>query len=314
MAGAGQITAEAGGAVAFLTTLDEKGRYELSPYGQVCKRLRDVTLAHPDVGIACTPFAVVLDYYHGAYPGFGKRRAFWHFDYSAGDTMTWELINLIWPGGWEVMERSETGTMVNGPYGDTFDILLQNAPQEVLNSYPCVILSGDVRLSVEEVARYTDYVHRGGTLILNTAFLRHFPQYAKLPEGITRHVLNDGKGRAVVYGPDFQVGQLAPIIQEQLSKCLPVKVSPGVEYSVSLKRGAVYVTLINNDGVTKKPRSKPIIDSSKGHTISVSYQGHSRVESVMDIKNHRSCEIQSGTDVSITVRSGEVAILEFTLN
>ena len=62
--------------------------------------MREFTLANPDVGIPVTPFAVVLDFYHGAYPGFGKRRA-WHFDYNAGDNMTWELINLIWPGGWE---------------------------------------------------------------------------------------------------------------------------------------------------------------------------------------------------------------------
>ena len=38
MAGAGQITAEAGGAIAFLTTLDDQGRYRLSPYGEVCQR------------------------------------------------------------------------------------------------------------------------------------------------------------------------------------------------------------------------------------------------------------------------------------
>ena len=97
MAGAGQITAEAGGAIAFLTALDEEGRYRLSPYGEVCRRLREFTLAHPDVGVPITPFAVVLDYYHGAYPGFGKRRAFWQFDYNAGDNMTWELIDLIGP-------------------------------------------------------------------------------------------------------------------------------------------------------------------------------------------------------------------------
>ena len=58
--------------------------------------------------------------------------------------MTWDLINLIWPGCWEVMGRNHAGAMVNGPLGDTFDILLQNAPQRVLNSYPCLILSGDI--------------------------------------------------------------------------------------------------------------------------------------------------------------------------
>jgi hypothetical protein len=313
MAGAGQITAEAGGAIAFLTTLDEEGRYRLSPYGEVCRRLREFTLAHSDIGIPVTPFAVVLDYYHGAYPGFGKRRAFWHFDYNAGDNMTWELINLIWPGGWEVMGRNEAGALVNGPLGDTFDILLQNAPQRVLNSYPCLILSGDIRLSAAEMARYTNYVHQGGTLILNAAYLRDFPQYASILQGAKRHETTSGKGRVIVYGPDFQVDEVAPIIREELARCLPVRVSPGVEYLVNVKAGSVYVTLINDDGVTKEPRKKPVVDASHGRPVSVSYQGKSRVSSVMDIKNHQTLAVKNGTDVALSIPAGQVAILEFKL-
>jgi hypothetical protein len=313
MGGAGQITAEAGGAIAFLTSLDHQGRYRLSPYGEVCKRLREFSLAHSDVGIPLTPFAVVLDYHHGAYPGFGKRRAFWHFDYSAGDNMTWELINLIWPGGWEVMGKDETGTMVNGPFGDTFDILLQNAPQKVLNSYPCLILSGDIRLSVAEVARYTNYVHQGGTLILNTAFLGDFPSYARFPKVATRRELTAGRGRVIMYGPDFQVAQLPPIVRETLVKCLPVKVSPGVQHLVNHKAGCVYVTLINNNGVTKAPRDKPVIDATKAVAVTVSWQSDAPVKSVRDIKNQRGLDLQSGTDVTITIPTGALAVLEFKL-
>jgi hypothetical protein len=310
---AGQITAEAGGAIAFLTSLDGKGRYRLSPYGEVCKRLREFSLAHPDVGIPLTPFAVVLDYHHGAYPGFGKRRAFWHFDYNAGDNMTWDLINLIWPGGWEVMGQDETGTMVNGPFGDTFDILIQNAPQKVLNSYPCLILSGDIRLSAEEVARYTNYVRQGGTLVLNSAFLRDFPNYAKLPKGDNCHELVDGKGRVILFAPDYQVQQLVPIIKKQLAKWLPVKVTPGVQYLVNHRLGCVYVTLINNNGVTKAPRDKPVIDATKAVAVTVSWQGAAPVKSVKDIKNQRSLDLRRGTDVTITIPAGELAVLEFRL-
>lgn len=311
LAGASQISAEAGGAIAFLTTQDERGRYQLSPYGEVCRRLREFSLAHPDVGVAWTPFAVVLDTYHGAYPGFGRRKAFWHFDYNAGDTMTWELINLIWPGGWEVMGRKETGSMVNGPLGDTFDVLLQNASQRVLNSYPCLILSGDIRLSAEDVVRYTNYVCQGGTLILNTAYLRDFPQYPKPPEGALRHEVSDGKGRVIVFGRDFQVTSLEPILRDELARRSPVVVSPGIEYLVTLKAGAVFVTLINNEGVTKEPRRKPVIDRSKDRVVSVRFQGETRVRSVRDIMNRRSCTLRNGTEVEITIPAGEVAILEF---
>lgn len=311
MAGAGQITAEAGGAIAFLPSQDEHGRYRLSPYGEVCQRLREFSLAHPDVGIPLTPFAVVLDFHHGAYPGFGKRRAFWHFDYNAGDNMTWALIDLIWPGGWEVMGRDEAGTMVNGPFGDTCDILLQNAPQKVLNSYPCLVLSGDIRLSPAEAARYTGYVRQGGTLVLNSAYLRDFPHYAKLPPAAIRHEMADGKGRVLVFGPDFDVRQLAPILREQLTQRLPVQVAPHVQYLVNVKPGRTYVTLINNSGVSKAPKSKPVVDASKAVPVKVVWQDKAMVKSATDIKNRRRLEIHNGPAVTLTLPPGELAIVEF---
>jgi len=313
MAGAGQITAEAGGAIAFLPLEDNAGRYRLSPYGEVCQRLRTFSLAQPDVGIPLTPFAVVLDYHHGAYPGFGKRRAFWNFDYNAGDHMTWDLIHLIWPGGWEVMGKDERGTMVNGPFGDTFDVLLQNAPQRVLNSYPCLILSGDIRLSAEEAARFVSYVRSGGTLILNSAFLRDFPHYAKLPSGTLRHELTDGSGRVILFAPEYQVRQLVPILEEQLARWLPVKVTPGVQFLVNLAPGKVYVTLINNRGVTKAPREKPVIDPTQSVSVTVSWQGDARVKSVRDVNNHRALDWQHGSDVAVMIPAGELAVLEFRL-
>ncbi|MBY0589291.1 hypothetical protein K2X85_19120 [bacterium] len=313
MAGAGQITAEAGAAISFSPVLDDQGRYQLSPYGQVCQRFREFTLAHPDVGIPLTPFGLVLDYHHGAYPGFGKRRAFWHFDYNAGDNMTWELIDLIWPGGWEVMGKNEAGTMVNGPFGDMFDILLQNAPQEILNSYPYVVLSGNIRLSPAELARFTNYMYQGGTLILNSLYLPSFPDLAKLADGSPRQEIKSRKGRAILYGPDYQVAALKAIFYEDLLKYLPVTISPGVEYLVNIKTGSVFVTLINNEGVTKEPRQKPKVDPAKSKTVNVRFNGLSRVQTVKDIKNDRVCEIHNGTEVTITLPPGELAILEFRL-
>jgi len=313
IAGAGQITAEGGGAFSFLPLLDDQGRYRLSPYGEVCKRFRGFTLAHPDIGVPLTPFAVVLDYHHGAYPGFGKRRAFWHFDYNAGDNMTWELINLLWPGGWEVMGRNEAGTMVNGPFGDIFDILLQNAPQKVLNSYPCLILSGDIRLSAAEAARFTRYVQQGGTLILNSAYLRDFPKFSRTADQVTRREIRHGKGRATVYGPDFRVDEVSTMIQEQRRRHLPVEVSSGIQHLVNIGTNRVFVTLINNDGVTKEPRQQPVIDSSKARTVTARYHGVHSVVSVTDLKEDRACQLEHGNQVAVCLRPGQITILEFKL-
>jgi hypothetical protein len=123
---------------------------------------------------------------------------------------------VIWPGGWEVMGKNEVGTMVNGPFGDMFDVLLQNAPQEILNSYPYLVLSGNIRLSPEELARFTNYMHQGGTLILNSIYLPSFPDLAKLADGSPRQEIKSGKGRAILYGPDYQVAALKAIFHEVL--------------------------------------------------------------------------------------------------
>ena len=161
------------------------------------------------------------------------------------------------------------------------------------------------------MARYTNYVHRGGTLILNTAYLGQFPGYTKPSKQVTEVAC--GKGHLILYGPDFCVNQLAPILQGQLAQCLPVKVSPDVQYLVNLKPKMVYVTLINNSGVTKQPKEKPVVDPSQARIVHVTYTGRSTVKAVRDIKNHRDCATKD-REVSVTLPPGELAILEFSLD
>lgn len=311
MAGAGQITAEAGGALAFLTSINEDGFYHLSPYGEVCKRMRDFSLAHPDIGLPCTPFALVLDYLHGAYPGFGERKAFGHFDYTAGDRMTWDLVDMIWPGGWEVMGRSETGTMVNGPYGDTFDVLLQNAPQRVLNSYPCLILTGDVLLSAEEVERFRAYVAQGGVLMLNSAYLPQFPEHAEAFRPGETCTVASGNGRYILYGPEYSVDRLDGILREETAARLPVQVEGDVQYLVNLAEHSVYVTLINNAGVTKTYHEKPVFAPGQHRTASVRWSGGKTVAEVTEIRNGRDLAMEDGGQVRVKLPPGEIAIIAF---
>lgn len=314
MAGAGQITAEAGGAIAFLTKSNDEGLYPLSPYGEVCKRLRDFSLAHPDVGIPCTPFGIVLDYYHGAYGGLGTRKAFGHFEYTRGDDMTWTLIDMIWPGGWEVMGTEEKGTLVNGPYGDTFDILLQNAPQQVLNSYPCLILSGDVVLSMAERERFLEYVARGGTLILNSAYLHQFPGYLPADTPVIRETLSEGRGRVVLYGPDFDVGPLDSILREELARHLPVSVSGDVHYLVNIATDGVLVTLMNHAGITKPFHGPPVIDLAQQNTAKITWTGGGTVRGAHDIKNDCPLEVEANNRLELHLAPGGICIVHMIVD
>lgn len=313
MAGAPYIVAEAGGAISFLDTEDGNGNYELSPYGHVGREFVEFTRAHPDVGIAYVPFGIVLDYYHGVYPGFEGKKAFGFFDYNKGDAMTWELLDLFFPGGWEVMGRKEEGTLVNGPYGDTCDVLLQNAPAGVLGSYPALILSGDIAFSAEEVRRYENYAAEGGTLVLNSAYLDSFPDYRRDLAGRESYELTAGNGRVIVYGGDYDVGALDGIIRGLLAELMPFRVTPDIAHVVTVKDGSLFIALFNNGGVTKDFHTPPETDASKRITAEIAYTGELEIKRVDDLISKTRAEFSGGT-VQIVVESGEIAVFEFVFD
>jgi len=298
MAGADCTVAEGGSLMCFTKNIVDV-HYELSPYGEVCRKINAFITANPDIGLGYTPFGIVLDYYHGSYPGF-ERKAFHHFPYDAGDNMTWRLINMIWPGGWEVMEKKEVGTMVNGPYGDLFDVMLQNASQEVLNSYPVLILTGSLVPSNEEITRYVEYVNQGGTLILNTVYLQYFPSDFGDNENV------------IVYGEeDYNISELGEILLAQIERFVPFTFSTDIQYLINVKNGSLLVTLINNDGVRKHHDMTPaVIDESKFRDVIVTYTGNLALKSVADIYNGQDVSLDR-TAASITIPAGGMAVLEF---
>ena len=309
MSGASAVVAEAGAAIAFYTQI-ENGMYKLSPYGEVCKNFNAFTQAHPDVGITYTPIAIALDYYHGMDRQPSGSKAFGKFAYNDGDMMSHNLIDMIWPGTWAVESRgNETGALTNGPYGDSFDFLLQNASQAVLNSYPAIVLSGDVTLTAAEVSRYKAYVKQGGILVLNTAYRDQFPEYKGTLKN-NRLDITDGKGKVILYGPDYSVQALDGIFKDLLRQFMPFSFSTNIEHIVNVRDGYMYVTLINSDGVTKTSHGKPIVDNSKTKSVTTSYTGSLAIASVKEIYGGRNVAVNSGK-ISVTLKPGEIAILEY---
>lgn len=311
MAGASSVVAEAGAAISFYDTVED-GFYKLSPYGEVCRDFNAFVQANPDIGVSYTPIAVALDFYHGSYMGGSDRKAFHYFDYTDGDNMTWTLMDKLWPGAWtDHLQGNEKGTLVNNDYGDFVDVLLQNASQEVLNAYPCVVLSGDVQLTAAEKERYTAYAQQGGILLLNTAYLDQFPEYQG--GSGSRYEKTVGKGKVIVYGGDYQVDALLPILQEIIAQQVPFTFSTSIQRLVNVKDGSLLVTLINNDGVTKTSAAQPVVDSGKAKTVTVSYTGPLTPKSVRDIYNGKTLSL-SGKGTTVTVGPGEVAVLEFVFD
>ncbi len=284
--------------------------YALSATGKKWKSVIDFAEKYPNIGTAYTPFGIVMDYYHGIKARDDFSNAFAYFKYTDGDWMTYNLIGKFFPGGW-TQNWDETTYMVNGPYGDTCDTLLQNASQEVLNSYPCLILAGDIKFSGEEKNRYVNYVKNGGTLVMNTAYLNYFTDYKnQYGGGNGVKEITDGKGKVIVYGPDFSLDAIDGIIKDQLAELLPFTFSTNIEYMVNIKDGTMYVTLINSDGVSKTPTTDAKLDSSKKKTVTVTFTGNQNPKSIKEIYKNAKVTV-SGKAATITVNAGEVRVLEF---
>ena len=319
MSGTAWFNVEAGAIISYYPQLDNNGNYKLTPVGKIVQEVYEFTKRNPDRGVNYTPFAVVLDYYHGSAFAQGRAlKAFETFNYNSGDKMTYNLINMLTPGAFE-SDNDNRYSMTNSPYGDTYDILLQNASLDVLNSYPAVILSGDIKFdettvagevktSASQIDTYAKYVENGGTLVLNTAYTKYFKKYFDVTAGNT---VTYGNGKVICYGPDYDITGLNTIMDSLYQQLVPIKVTGDVEYLVNIKDGGIIVTVFNNRGVTKPDNvAEPeVIDPTQTQDITIEYTGKYNVLEVRDLIG--GICLEKNAKQSITIGPGDVAILEF---
>ena len=309
MSGARWLINEAGGNNAFYTEIGEDGYYELSPHGLVFQEVYDFVLRNNDRGYTYTPYALVLDYYHGLPFGlWNGNKVFEAFPLDEGDMMTQNLLSLFYPG-WNQLTVCAENQLINTPFGDTTDVLLQNASQKVLNSYPVVILSGSIDFSKDEIDKYRAYVKQGGTLLLNTAYLENFPEYEKDTDGY--YEVSDGEGKVIVYGNDYNVSALEEILADLNSDLIPFEIEGDVQYLMNVKNGSLVLTLINNKGVTKPTEGQEIIDQTKIQDIKIRYTGGNTVLEVRDWFSGET--LSKSSEQSLSLAPGDMAVIEFVV-
>lgn len=157
---------------------------QLSPKGKLVDRFLRTTAAEPDRGNPYTPVAILVDYAHGWEPAPFWPNSFknWHghqdrFLFGDHEKM---LEQYFWtafhPIGRE-SERPITGTNevnVAGVFGDVFDVIYAYPDANkwrTIDTYPVVIVAGDIDLTAAEGQRLADYMQRGGTLMIADAHL-----------------------------------------------------------------------------------------------------------------------------------------------
>ena len=152
---------------------------QLSPKGRLVDRFLRVTAKDFDRGTPYTPVAFLVDYAHGWEPAPFWPNSFnnYHdsqerFRYGDHEKM---LEQYFWtayhPIGRE-SERPITGTnevYLPGVFGDMFDVIFAYPDIKrwtTIDSYPVVIVAGEIELTAAEGKRLAEYAAKGGTLLV----------------------------------------------------------------------------------------------------------------------------------------------------
>jgi hypothetical protein len=152
---------------------------QLSPKGQIVDRFLRLTAAEPDRGAPYTPVAFLVDYAHGWEPSPYWPNAFKNLhnhpdQFRSGDheRMLSEYYGTAYyPIGPE-SEKPISGTNevnVPGVFGDVFDTIFAYpdvAKWRTIDTYPAVIVAGDITLTDAEGKRLAKYAEDGGTLLV----------------------------------------------------------------------------------------------------------------------------------------------------
>jgi outer membrane protein assembly factor BamB len=143
--------------------------FSLSAHGAAFSQWYDFSALHGDRGVPYTPIAFMVDFDHGWRP-LEKVYGVWEPDRGAASLE--EVFTHIY--NWEGRLDFERGYLPNGPYGDVFDVVTDDAASPALANYGVVWLLGDIDLTQQHRRVLEDYVKGGGILVLDSAHATAF--------------------------------------------------------------------------------------------------------------------------------------------
>lgn len=148
----------------------EPGRFEISPFGEAIESWYNHAREYPDRGVPYAPVAFLMDSDHGWRP---REDRFGLWPKERPERALESLFAHVYPYGGRL--DFERGYLCNGPYGDIFDVITDDAPLEVLRNYAVVWPLGRFRPSSDQVRTFMRYVREGGVLVLDSASAEPFP-------------------------------------------------------------------------------------------------------------------------------------------
>ena len=149
----------------------QPGVYVPSPFAAAMKTWYDFATHFPDRGTAYTPIAFVLNFEHNWQP----LQEYWGEDEAnRGNRATGAILRHVF--AMEPAGDLERGFLTNGPYGDIFDVVTDNAKAKTFAAYGVLWPLGTAFRDEAKRTAAMEYVAQGGILILDAATATAFPE------------------------------------------------------------------------------------------------------------------------------------------
>ncbi len=292
----------------------------LSPLGKVAQDFNQFTVNHPDRGTPYVPIAILMDRIHGMGLSWWESTSLnWDtFPIDENDRSrlyTKSLFEAIWPLSFSFpQDNDESRFLVASPFGDSFDVLLENAPTTLFSHYRVIIATGHLANDPALIAALRYFVEAGGILILDpTTYGQYFisgtawgATPVKFPGATTTDYYSVGLGSVVVVN---DLREWTPVLTSISSQVLPFKVDGSVEFMFNKKGTRWVVTLLNNKGVTKRPKDAEVVDPQAAQTVTVQAKS-GNISNIVSWRGSDVVQINSNSFLT-TIGPGDVAVYEF---
>ena len=269
---------------------------KLSRYGDEARRLAEL-MKRVDVGVPYTPFAVLINKYHGRWSVWGK--AWGRLEETPGDKMTERFFDQLFPGQSRGPGKEER-YLCSSPYGDTFDVLVNNADRTSWQAYPVILAVGDIPWTPEDMGFLKNYVRDGGVLAMNEINIKGWDRAwlglateGFAPSAEAQTVLSTTAGQPLLIRRKIDKGwvlvssgnpepnliqKLAfpdELLRSLASRYIPFRIEGDVQTLINRTKDGWALMIVNNKGITKKLHvdEQPVIDSSATQQVSISFRG-----------------------------------------
>ncbi|MBL9127665.1 MAG: hypothetical protein JNL97_08460, partial [Verrucomicrobiales bacterium] len=257
-AGAAMITPENSIAIFFEKP---EAPWEFTEHGRKAVEVHTVMRTH-DRGVPYTPVAVVLDRLAG-YNGY-MDKPWGILDPTPADRELRDLFDhQLFPGADHIRgrpdpENPEASYLRPTPYGEIFDVVLDDAPPGILAAYPVLLLAGDMDFDAPFLTELEKALRQGSRVLLHP---RHRDalgaDFDRLRAQGTVEVLD-----ATTLAQTGRPAAVAPARLAALARELaPIEVAGDpVQYLFNRTPTGWVVGLVNNRGVSKRGNTPAVVD------------------------------------------------------